>query len=153
MTRPRILIIGVGNLLLEDEGFGVHVIRQMAEMSLPPQVAVIDGGTGGVDLLSYLEQADRVIFIDIILTQEPPGTIFKFTPEEVRSKRSSLTLSLHQAGLLEVINLAGTLSIRPQITIIATQPKRMDWGIGLSPELAARIPEVIQMALQEAEKS
>ena len=150
MSKPKVSIIGVGNILLGDEGFGIHVIQRMAKLELPSHIIIIDGGTGGIDLMSYLEQADRVIFIDVIMTQSPPGTIFKFTPEGVKQKNFP-SLSLHQTGLLEVIKLAELMSIRPRITIIAVQPRRIDWGMELSPELAACVPKVIELALQEAD--
>ena len=90
--EQKILIAGIGNLLFTDEGFGVHVIRQLRQKNLPPNVELIDLGTSTFNLAGLMEGKDKVILVDAIASEEPPGTIFKLTPQDLKSgKRKLLT--------------------------------------------------------------
>jgi len=80
--RKQILILGVGNLLLSDEGVGVHVARKLMEMDFPPQVEVLEGGTDGFGLMHVLLQADRLILVDAVRGGGPPGSIYRFEIED-----------------------------------------------------------------------
>ena len=78
MKNANILILGIGNLLLRDEGVGIHVVQKMKEMELPPGIEVMDGGTMGLNLLYYIENRDRVIVVDTVIVGDPPGTIYRY---------------------------------------------------------------------------
>src|SRR5690606_30828756 len=79
----KILVLGVGNVLLQDEGFGVHLVREMAAMEWPPQVEFIDGGTAGLELIHLLEGASLLIVVDSLDAQVEPGSVFKFQVGDV----------------------------------------------------------------------
>ncbi|MCK5554411.1 MAG: hydrogenase maturation protease, partial [Deltaproteobacteria bacterium] len=104
--NQRVLVLGVGNLLLSDEGVGVHVARRMMEMDLPPQVRVVEGGTDGFGLMNILLKADRVILVDAVKAGGPPGSIYRFEVEDCPPFPDMFKTSVHQISILEVINLS-----------------------------------------------
>ncbi len=86
-NKKNILILGIGNILLKDEGIGVHVVNKLKEMQLPPDVEVMDGGTLGIDLLYYIEGRKKVVVIDTVTAGEPPGTMYRFTDKRPRNEK------------------------------------------------------------------
>ena len=146
---PR-LILGVGNLLLRDEGVGVHVISTLRERELPDDVELLDGGTASFDLLDTLAGRRQVIIIDAVRTGSEPGTIFRFTPEDISTSREQLT-SLHQVGLLATLDLVDHLLDSPpeEVIILGVEPKEIDWGLELSAEVEAAVPKVIELITSE----
>jgi hydrogenase maturation protease len=148
MATSRVLIIGIGNLILQDEGIGVHAVRELARQSLPPQVEVIEGGTALMELLPAIRDAERIIVIDALRGGAKPGTIYRLSPDDLMID-AERTLSLHQVGLLEVLGMARQLGGNPHVVIIGVEPKEISWGMELTPEVAARIPQVIEAVLAE----
>ena len=149
-SRRLILVLGVGNLLLGDEGVGIHAVRELEKRALPPQVDVVDGGTAGLNLLDLMKGYERVIIVDAVDAGEEPGTILRFTPQEVASDAQALPLSLHQTEILKVLELATYLGRPlPPITIYGIQPQAMDWSTGLSPALQARLSKLVDAILRE----
>jgi hydrogenase maturation protease len=148
-VKPKkILILGLGNILLGDEGVGVRVAQQLAAQPLPDEVEVIDGGTAGYELLTFLEGREKVIIVDAIKADDTPGSIYKFPPS-VLEEDSSVHLSLHQIGLRNVFKMASLMDITPEVMLIGIVPKDyQSYRIGLSPEVEAAIPEVIKSIFQ-----
>jgi len=146
---PR-LILGVGNLLLRDEGVGVHVISALRDRELPDDVELWDGGTAAFDLFDTLAGRRQVIIIDAVRAGSEPGTIIRFTPEDILASREQLT-SLHQVGLLETLNVAENLldSAPQEVIILGIEPKEIDWGLELSAEVEAAVPKVIELVIEE----
>jgi hydrogenase maturation protease len=147
--RKQILILGVGNLLLSDEGVGVHVARQLMEMDFPPGVEVLEGGTDGFALMHVLLQADRLILVDAVRGGGPPGSIYRFEIEDCPPFPDIFKTSVHQISILEVINLSGLIGSPPRTTIIGVEPKCLEMGMELSPHIEAKIPRVIQLIQEE----
>lgn len=149
-SRRLILVLGVGNLLLGDEGVGIHAVRELEKRALPPQVDVVDGGTAGLNLLDLMKGYERVIIVDAVDAGEEPGTILRFTPQEVASDAQALPLSLHQTEILKVLELATYLGRPlPPIIIYGIQPQAMDWSTELSPALQARLSKLVDAVLRE----
>jgi hydrogenase maturation protease len=145
----KILILGVGNILLADEGVGVHVVRRLMEMELPPHVEVIDGGTGGLDLLPYFRDKERVIIIDALKVEEEPGSIYRLHPGDFGAGTQPI-LSLHQLGIAELLESARLLGFNPEVTIFGIAPKDIEsCSLELTPEVERAIPKVIRMILDE----
>jgi hydrogenase maturation protease len=144
-----ILILGVGNLLLSDEGVGVHVARRMMEMDLPPQVRVVEGGTDGFGLMHVLLEAGRIILIDAVKGGGPPGSIYRFEIEDCPPFPDIFKTSVHQISILEVINLSGLIGSTPRTTVIGIEPECLGMGMELSPKIEATIPKVIQLVRKE----
>ncbi len=149
ISRPSILIMGVGNILLSDEGVGVHIIEAMEGRKLPDNVELFDGGTASVDLLNSLANRDKVIIIDAVKVGNEPGTLYRFTPDDITVQRQDLT-SLHQVGLLETLTMARYLGCAPrQVIIFGVEPMKVSWGLELSPEVARVVPRVVELVLRE----
>jgi hydrogenase maturation protease len=148
MATNRVVIIGIGNLILQDEGIGVHAVRELGKLALPPHVEVIDGGTATIELLPVIRAAERIIVIDALKGGEEPGTIYRLSPEDLMVDAERL-LSLHQVGLLEVLGMARQLGGDAEVVIIGVEPKEIGWGMELTPAVAAKLPQVIEAVLAE----
>lgn len=148
MSR-RILILGIGNVLWADEGFGVRCVEAMAETdALPENVRLLDGGTQGLYLLPFLEEVDALLVFDAIDYGLPPGTLKLIRDNEVPAFLGAKKMSLHQTGFQDVIATATLMGRRPaEMALIGCQPVELeDYGGGLRPLVAARIPEALAMA-------
>lgn len=146
---PRVIVLGVGNVLLKDEGVGVHVVRALEKLDLPESVRAIDGGTGGFNLIGIVAEADRLIVIDTLATDGEPGSIFRFTPEDVKQPNSDMRTSMHDVGLIDALELAAMSGYEPETTIFGIVPAEIDWGMELTAAVAAAVPKVVELVLQE----
>ncbi len=146
---PNIVILGVGNLLLSDEGVGVHVANELMKKNLPPGVSVVEGGTDGFLLLNIITEADRLIVIDAVKGNAVPGSIYRFDIGEVRNCPAGFKTSVHQIGILEVLDLSELVGKTPHTTVIGIEPKSLEMGMELSPEIKAKIPRIIELILNE----
>jgi hydrogenase maturation protease len=164
-----VLVLGVGNILLKDEGVGVHAVRELtarAERGGSPRrhdVELYDGGTFGIDLLDTIANRRKVIVIDAVRpvlrssgaaaakggADAAPGTVLRFTAADlVRPGRPDL--SLHQVGLFETLAMARQLGCAPEeVVIFGVVPMALEPGLELSPEVAAVVPRVIDLVLAE----
>jgi hydrogenase maturation protease len=145
-----VLILGIGNILLRDEGIGVRVIEAMRDVPLPEGVEILDGGTSGADLIDEIADRRKLIVIDAVKTDVEPAAIFRFTDKDLLA-RTEGTVSLHEFGLVETLLAAKHLGCAPQeVVIYGIQPKEISSGLNLSAEIAAVVPEVIRLVLEEA---
>ena len=145
------LILGIGNLLWADEGFGPRCIEALAETCrLPPSVRLLDGGTQGLYLLPFLEEAQAMIVFDAIDYGLPPGTLRRIEGDEVPAFLGAKKMSLHQTGFQDVVATARLLGRCPErMVLIGCQPVELeDFGGSLRPQTAARIPQALEMALE-----
>ena len=150
MPDPKILIIGVGNTILQDEGVGMHAARALEREKLPPGVLVIEAETSIMDFLPQIQAAEKIIIIDALRTGAPPGTIYRLTPEDLPVDAA---LSLHAMGPLQVIQLAKQAGdFRAEVIIIGVEPKEMDLGMELTPEVKAQLPKIVEVVLGELNK-
>ncbi|RME33652.1 MAG: hydrogenase maturation protease [Deltaproteobacteria bacterium] len=146
----RTLVLGVGNILLSDEGFGVRAIEYLARTRvLPSDVQVLDGGTLGMDLLYYLEGVENLLLVDAVQANRPPGTLVRMSGDEVPSFLS-LRVSPHQMGIPDMLAAARFAGCYPQnIVLWGAQPASLEVGLELSPLLASRLEEVCSHLLTE----
>lgn len=149
ISPRKIIILGIGNLLLSDEGIGVHVANELSKMDLPPEVSVVEGGTDGFRLLNIITEADRLIVIDAVRGGEEPGSIYRFDINEIRNVPTGFKTSVHQVGILEVINLSELIGKTPHATVIGVEPKSLEMSMELSPEVKAKVPRVIELVMNE----
>jgi hydrogenase maturation protease len=148
-TRKNILVLGVGNLLLSDEGVGIHVAQQLETLSLPANVEVIDGGTGGFELISYFSGRKKVIIIDAVDGDDEPGTILRFTPDDLNIELRP-SLSAHQTGIEGLLHFSKELSPRPEVVVIGVIPKETRrLGTSLSKTVKKQIPKAVAAVLKE----
>ncbi len=148
----RTLILGIGNVLWADEGFGVRCVEAMADRyALPDTVKLMDGGTQGLYLLPFLEEAAALLVFDAIDYGLPAGTLKVIRDDAVPAFMGAKKMSLHQTGFQDVIATAQLLGRCPaRMTLIGCQPVELeDYGGGLRPEVAARVPAAIDLAVAE----
>lgn len=136
----KILILGIGNLLLCDEGVGVHVARALQQEELPPEVTTLEVGTAFLDALPSLEQADSVIIIDAMRADHAPGTIYRVPFEDCL--KPECIASLHGFDLSRIMFMAGRES-PPEMVVIGVEPARIEWGDELSPVIREAMPAII----------
>lgn len=150
LPEQRVLILGVGNLLMGDEGIGVHAVRELWKRTLPAHVDVVDGSTAGLEILQLMEGYVRVVIIDAVDAGLEPGTILRFRPKDVTPQDVDLPLSLHQEKVLRVLELADCLGrdLAP-IVIYGMQPEAMGWSTELSPAVQARLDSLLDAVEEE----
>ena len=143
-------ILGVGNLLLGDEGFGVHFIRYLeARYSFPRSVWLMDGGTSGIFLSSFFEGVKRAMVIDAVSLNEKPGSILRFNHRELKARSVQMSMSPHQVGVLEVLEISKLRDKAPgHVDFFGIVPMDISTGIGLSPILEKKLPTVASMVLE-----
>ncbi len=149
--RVGVLVLGIGNVLWADEGFGVRAVQALHQRwQTPPEVRLVDGGTQGLYLLDAVCEASHVIVLDAIDFALPPGTLKVFRDDEV-PVWSDTVMSLHQASFQELLSLARLRDRFPQrITLIGVQPAVLDdLGGSLSPQVRARVDEAVALAVAE----
>ena len=145
---PRVLILGIGNVLLGDEGVGVRVVSELQELNLPPGVECLDGGTGGFQLLGPMQDAGRVVLVDATVDGAPVGTVHRLRPRF--SKDYPRTLTAHDIGLKDLLDAFYLLGDSPDVTLFAVSisiPEEV--RVGLSESLARCVPGVVERVLEE----
>ncbi|MEI4473050.1 HyaD/HybD family hydrogenase maturation endopeptidase [Frigidibacter sp. MR17.24] len=151
METPRsVLILGIGNVLWADEGFGVRCVERLAAThAFPEGVRLLDGGTQGLYLLPFLEAAEALIVFDAVDYGLVPGTLKIVEDDAVPAFMGAKKMSLHQTGFQDVIATAELMGYRPaRMMLIGCQPVELeDYGGGLRAPVAARIDEAIAIAL------
>jgi hydrogenase maturation protease len=148
-SRAPVLVLGIGNILLRDEGVGVHLVRTLANQPGPDGVELLDGGTAGADLLDAVSDRQKLIVVDALDADVPPGTILKLHPEDLPAPPSG-GLSLHEFGLAETLRMARQLGCGPRhVTIIAVKPQDTRCGLELSPPMQQWMPQIREAVLRE----
>lgn len=148
----KILVLGIGNLLWADEGFGVRCVEHLAQnWTLPDHVTLLDGGTQGLYLLPFLEAADALIVFDAVDYGLAPGTLKLITGDEVPRFMGAKKMSLHQTGFQDVIATAQLMGYCPQtLILIGCQPEELeDYGGGLRASVQAQIAPAVKLALTQ----
>lgn len=144
-----VLILGIGNVLMGDEGVGVHVVERLQESTLPDGVQCLDGGTGSFLLLGPMQQAKRVILIDATVDGAPAGTIRRLRPRF--SREYPRTLTAHDIGLKDLLDAFYLLGQPADVTLFAVSIDALqDLRVDLSPEVNSIVPDVAQAILAEA---
>ncbi len=149
----QITVLGVGNILMQDEGFGVRVVEQLLQQyHFPDWVQVLDGGTLGMELLRFLIGTDKLIIIDAVSGELPPGSLYQFNHEEVKAYFKE-KVSMHELGIQDVLEVMNVLE-KPakEIRILGVQPLTIDIGLEMTPLVAKQVESVVKkvvMVLKE----
>jgi hydrogenase maturation protease len=145
------VVIGLGNLLMSDEGIGLHVVRSlMAGGKACPGVDFLDLGASGMEVLHKIAGRRKAILVDCALMGEEPGTINRFSPEDVRSTKEVSVLSFHEGDLLDILALSERLGECPEeVVILGVQPEKVCLGDELSDTLLKRLPEYAAIVISE----
>lgn len=140
------LILGLGNLLLSDEGVGVHAARALAERKLPPDVSVVEAGTAFLDVLPEIENADRILLIDAMEAGGAPGSIYRVPFDQCR--HPEMLASLHGFDMSRVLFMAGNTRA-PEVTVFGVEPAKIEWGTELSPAVQRMLPALETAIMNE----
>lgn len=148
------LIMGLGNTIMTDDGIGPKVIGLLQrDGRVPAEVTLLDGGTLGLDLLPHLEGVERLIIVDAVETGNPPGSLVRLAGDEVPDALET-KLSPHQMGLKDLLAVARLMDCLPrEVVLIGVQPGSLELGTELTPDVAARLPELRDMVLGEIRNS
>jgi len=147
----RITVLGVGNLLLTDEGVGVHVAQALlsGDYEFPPEVEVIEGGTDGFGLLHIITATDYLLIIDAVKGGDEPGAIYRFEVADITASVDTFKTSVHQISILEVLNFADLVGQKPKTIIFGVEPESTAPCLELSPCIAAKLPRIIEFVQAE----
>jgi hydrogenase maturation protease len=152
MTK-HIMILGVGNILFSDEGFGIRVIEKLQEeYEFPDNLSVMDGGVLGLNLLGAISRADHLIVVDAIRNKGKTGDLYRLEgsaiPERIRAKNS-----LHQIDFLEALTMCQALDNVPETVILGVEPADIETiGLEMTPLIQTKIAPVVEMVLTEIER-
>jgi len=148
--EPQITILGVGNILLKDEGVGVRVVEYLdARYSFAENVQIVDGGVLGVRLLGVIGNTDILIVVDAVCNRSAPGTLYRLADEQV-PRRVLAKQSMHQLDLPEVLALSAAIDKNPQVIVVGVEPEDITtMDVELTPTIAAKVAEMAAMGLVE----
>ena len=146
----RVVILGVGNTLLTDEGVGVYAVNELAERyDLPDSVTIIDGGTSGMDCLDQVSGADHLIIADAMRSKQEPGTITRLSGDQIPAFFKT-KISPHQVGISDMLAALNFHGLMPKnIVLIGVEPLSFATAMELSPTIAAVLPEVVAKLVAE----
>jgi len=152
--NKKVIILGIGNLLLKDEGVGIHLIQLLEKESLPPGVELVDGGTSTLDILPLLKEADKIIVVDAMQARGEPGSIYRCRPQDLIPSEDA-PMSLHHIDFVQALKMAQLLGddLESRTIIFGVEPQEIGWEIGLTPPLAEKMPLLKQLVLEEVLKT
>lgn len=147
----RLLVLGVGNLLLTDDGVGVHAVQELGreEEWDREKVDFLDGATFTQDIFYIFQRYERVLVLDTVKGGREPGTVYRFTEENLRDNYQQ-RLSLHDIDLLDSLKMAELLGNKPELLVIGMEPLTIsDWSMELSEPVRAKYPMFLEAARRE----
>jgi hydrogenase maturation protease len=153
MTNSQsIVVAGIGNTLMQDDGIGVWAVRALArDYVLPPQVRLLEAGVLGLQLVYELCSAEQLLVIDAMHSEGVAGTIYRLDGDSLLNARCTY-ISLHEVSIVEVLSVGEFLGLRPRVRILGVQPlDPAAFGLELTPTLQAALPHVVTAALEELE--
>lgn len=147
---PGILVLGVGNILLTDDGAGVHAVRELVREPWPETVTLLDAGTFTQDAFYMFKGYDKLLVLDIVHAGGKPGTLYRLTEAQL-VRRANQRLSIHDMDLLDSLRMAGHLyGSRPEMVIVGMEPAICtSWSMELSPVARAAFPGFVELARWE----
>lgn len=146
----NVLVMGVGSILMTDEGIGIRAVEELQKRyRFPENVEILDGGTSGIELLSYISGRDYLIIIDAIKSGNPAGTVLKVEGEDVPAQFRT-RISPHQLGISDLLAAASLTGEMPkQLVLFGIEPKEIVLGIGLSREVRRGLEHLIEVIVED----
>ncbi len=145
----KIMVVGIGNLIMQDDGVGVHAIRALEAMGLPDRVELVDGGTHSYDLIEEFCQADKLIIVDAMHAGGEPGTIYRAPLDELGLEPNENITSLHEMHFVEAMKMTRMLGHNPPTTVFGIEPAVVAVSMDLSPQIAEKLPLLVELIHQE----
>jgi len=144
----KLLVLGVGNILMMDEGIGVHAVHELLKEEWQEEIDLIDGGTFTQDICYLFVEYEKILVLDIVMGGKTAGTIYRLTENDLRQNRKQ-TLSLHDIDLLDSISMARMAGKIPELHVLGIEPESIDWSMELTPTLTRLFPHYVELARQE----
>lgn len=153
-NKIPLVVIGIGNVLCSDEGVGIHVARQLEGMKLPSNVNIFDCGTSVIAVLEAMDGAEKAIIIDAVSSGEEPGTVKRYTKEDLFKMEGKLLklISLHQLDLItifKIVSLTDAYTMPREVIIIGVEAKSIESSLELTEEVRKAVPKVIETIICE----
>jgi hydrogenase maturation protease len=145
---PRLLVLGIGNILLLDEGAGVYAVQELQKEAWPDTVEFMDGGTFTQDIFYLFKDYAGLLVLDCVRAGHPAGTVYRLGEDDL-VKNESQSLSVHDIDLLDSLRMAELLGNRPAMRVVGMEPERIDWHMGLTPVVEASMPTFLEAAREE----
>ena len=148
--NTQIVVLGLGNILLRDEGVGVRVIEELQKRyDFSPPVKMIDGGTAGFGLVTEIEGCKKLLVVDAVKAGNEPGTVYKFRRNDI-TVQIPQTLSVHDLGFYEALEHWKMLGIDPEVIFFGIEPEDMSsWGFDLTPCIQDKMPKLVNLIIEE----
>ncbi len=149
MDKERIAVMGIGNILMQDEGIGVHIVRKLETYQFHPHIDLIDGGNMGMDLLPFFDEHDKIIIVDAVDFEKEAGFIDIIENDDILALFTT-KMSLHHLGLKDVLSYAKLLGQTPEdLCLVGIQPEKVELSMQLSDTVNSRCDKMINLVLEK----
>lgn len=145
----RTLVMGIGNLLLGDDGVGVHAIKALAQRKLPDEVKLLDVGTAFLDALPFLEDVQRIIIIDAYQADGRPGTLYTVPLEQCAPRAMQ---GLHDVDIFAMLTMTRNANA-VQVWVMGIEPESIDWRLELSTSVSDALPALLDAVCEKIEQA
>ncbi len=149
----KLLVLGIGNILLSDDGLGVHAANELMKENFPENVTIMDAGTFTQDIFYLFEDYSHILVLDVLHGKQEPGTCYRLTEKELTQNQNQ-RMSIHDIDLLDSLNMAELVNKnRPDIFILAMEPEDyLTWSMELTPTIQAKFQDFLKLAREEIYK-
>ena len=150
-TKKKAGILGIGNLLLSDESFGIHVVKYLdSHYTFPDSVTLMDGGTAGIYMAPFLEDHDPIFVVDVVnLKDAVPGNLYSFSAEDARDSSMQTRMSPHQLGILEMLDICKFRGVEPDtVEFLCVIPQSVEMGLELSDPVAPQVANISEKLVE-----
>jgi len=153
--QKKVGILGIGNLLLADESFGIHVVEYLeSNYTFPDSVTIMDGGTAGIYMAPFLEAHDPVFVVDVVkLNGAEPGSLYTFSAEDAKDGSMQTSMSPHQLGILEILDICKLRDREPEVVeFFCVVPESMETSLEMSEKVAPQVEKISAKLIQRLQK-
>ncbi|WP_027185046.1 NiFeSe hydrogenase maturation protease [Desulfovibrio inopinatus] len=144
----KLLVLGIGNLLLSDEGVGVHAVKALMEERWPDDVDLLEGGTFTQDIFYIFKNYEKLLVLDCVRGSNGPGTIYRLSEDDI-IKDESQNLSVHDIDMLDSLRMAELMGHKPQMRVVGMEPLKIDWDMEMTDPIKKVFPEFLEIIRQE----
>lgn len=144
----KVAVIGIGNILQRDDGFGVHVVNELQKENLPSTIELVDGGTSTLSMIGYFMDFKKVIVIDAIRTGLEPGTIYKIEPEDLVNYKKE-QVSVHDVQILDIVKMVNMAAKYPDVVIYGIEPAEISFNLEMTEIMYSKVPDMINHIQKE----
>jgi len=145
----KLIVLGIGNILMKDDGLGVYVVQQLSKRLWPEEVEFIDAGIASFEILDVFCSADQIIVVDSMTAGGEPGTIYRAPLQELGLTVSPAVTSLHELHFTEAIKVVQMMGYNPQVIVFGVEPCLVELGMELTPAIAAKVPRLLELVEAE----